>query len=121
MITIFLEWLLLLMSAAATIVSLVHLIHAWGAVRLASSISRGRIRLLVAHIGRRGAILHVLFALTLLAVALLLIGVPDQDMDYPGPINGFTVFLVGGAVLILLFGIADIRDRRKVTELLHDS
>ena len=116
MLTRALEWSLLLISAAATIVSLIHIVESSRAVRVASATIRFPIRLFVARIGRRAAILRLLFALTLLACALLLIGVPDQSMDYPQLINGFTLLLCAAAVTILLFGIADIRDRRKVTE-----
>lgn len=110
----------MLMSAAATVVSLVHLIESMRAVRIAST-ARFPVRLLVARMGRRAAILRVSFALTLLACAFLLVGVPDQNMDYPRLINGFTLFLAAAAVAILVFGVVDIRDRRRVTELLQKS
>lgn len=121
MVVIILEWGLLAASAAGAILAAAHVLDSWRGLRLASSSTGSLVRKMVARMARRSAILRLLFALVLLACAMLLIRVPDQEVDYPELVIALTAVMDVAAGIIVLFGAADIRDRRRINELLRDA
>lgn len=112
-----------LLEAALAVVSLAAL--AAGAVQLidalrsrATASSGSRVHLLVAQMGVRAGAARCISSVALLAVGLILLRVPNDEMDFPGLIQGATVLFLMMAALLLLFSIRDMKDKRQIVDLL---
>lgn len=90
------------------------------AVRSRATASAGsRIHLLVAQMGVRAGIARCVSSIALLAVGLILLRVPNDEMDYPALIQGASLLFLAMAALLLLFSLRDMRDKRLIVELLR--
>ena len=75
---------------------------------------------LVARLGVRAGVARCVSASTLLATGLILLRVPDDEMDYPELVHGATFLFLAIAALQLLFSVRDMRDKRQIVELLRE-
>lgn len=113
-----LEVALIALSFAALCGAALQLIDA---LRSRAAASAGSpVHLLVARLGVRAGVARCVSASALLATGLILLRVPEDQMDYPELVHGATFLFLAIASLQLLFSVRDMRDKRQIVELLRN-